>query len=226
MSFRVINSSQNAIANRLNYETLPRMQSHAALQIGDYKISARSADINGWLVCDGRSLSIQDYPALYDVIGTDFGSVDEGAFNLPDYRSRVMGMYGTVDPEVSNLTSRERGEIAGNEEIQLTVPQLPAHSHTGATDSSGIHNHTLGDIPSGTQDIAAASGGGTSAADEVRYTGTTSSAGAHTHTFTTGNTGQNEFIDVMQPTLFGASVMIFAKFLNRFDLVSTTWFPA
>jgi len=222
MSFRVINSAQNSLSNKLSYEVIPRLQSHAALQVGDYKISARSEDVNGWLVCDGRSLLRTEYSALFSVIGTDFGSVDSTHFNIPDYTSRVIGMYGPL-PEESDLTTRSRGDVVGNESITLTVPQLPAHSHTGATDSNGSHNHTIGDIPDGTQNIAAAGGGGTTAADETRYTGTTSSAGAHTHTFTTGNTGQNESIDVMQPTLFGASVLIFSKFLTRFQITPTSW---
>ena len=78
-------------------------------------------------------------------------------------------------------------------------------------------------MPYGTQNIAAASGGGTSACDETTHTVNTASAGAHTHTFTTQNTGENDDIDIMQPTLFGASVLIFAKFLNRFQLVPTPW---
>jgi microcystin-dependent protein len=222
MSFRVINSAQNALSNRLNFDTIPRMQSHAALQVGDYKISARSDDINGWLVCDGRSLLRSQYPALFAVIGTDFGTDDSLHFCLPDYTSKVIGMYGP-SAEETNWTVRERGEVVGQEEIFLTVPQLPAHSHTGATDSNGSHNHTIGDIPDGTQTISALGGGSTTAADETRYTGTTSSAGAHTHNFTTGQTGQNQAIDNMQPTLFGATVLIFAKFLNRLDLSPTTW---
>lgn len=222
MSFRVINTGVNTLSNRLNYETLPRLQSHIALQVGDYKITARSSDINGWLVCNGRSLLRSQYPALFAVIGTDFGAEDSLHFCLPDYTSRVIGMYGTSFEE-SGLTTRERGDIAGNETIQLTVPQLPAHNHTGTTDSAGEHSHTIGDIPDGTQNISAAGGGGLTAAEETRYTGTTSTQAAHTHTFTTNNTGSNDDIDVMQPTLFGASVLIFAKFLSRFDLEPTTW---
>ena len=222
MSFRVINTGVNTLSNKLNYETIPRLQSHIALQVGDYKITARSSDINGWLVCNGRSVLRSEYPALFAVIGTDFGVEDSTHFCLPDYTSKVIGMYGPSF-EGTGYTERGRGDIVGHETIQLTVPQLPAHNHTGTTDSAGDHNHTIGDIPDGTQNIAAADGGGLTAAEETRYTGTTSTAGDHTHTFTTANTGENDDIDVMQPTLFGASVLIFAKFLTRLDLAPTTW---
>jgi microcystin-dependent protein len=223
MSFRVTNTSQNVIANKLNFDIIPRLQSHIALQVGDYKISARSSDINGWMVCNGRSLLRSDYPALFSVIGTDFGSVDGTHFNLPDYTSKVIGMYGPTMGSMTGYTERERGDIVGHETIQLTVPQLPAHSHTGTTDSAGAHTHQVSDMPYGIQNIAAASGGGTTACDETTHTVTTSSNGAHTHTFTTQNTGENDDIDVMQPTLFGSSVLIFAKFMKNYQLVPTTW---
>ena len=224
MSFRVANTLQNTLSNRLNYETLPKLQSHACLQIGDYKMSSRSADINGWLVCDGRSLLRTQYPTLFSVIGTDFGNVDSTHFNLPDYTSKVIGVYGpSFKTPATNYTLRERGDVVGNETIQLTVPQLPAHSHPGTTDSAGAHTHSIDNIPYGTQDITAIGAGGVSACDETTHTVNTNSAGSHTHTFTTGNTGENAAINVMQPTLFGASVLIFAKFLDKLDLVPTPW---
>ena len=37
MSFKVVNQAQNVVANKLNYEVVPKMQSHDALQIGEYK---------------------------------------------------------------------------------------------------------------------------------------------------------------------------------------------
>ena len=222
MSFKVANSTQNALSNKLNYETIPKLQSHMALQVGDYKLSTRENDINGWLVCNGRSLLRTEYSELFEIIGTDFGTTSGTTFRLPDYTSKVIGMYGQTQG-MTGYTLRERGDVVGHETIQLTVPQLPAHSHTGTTDSDGAHFHSVSDIPYGTQMIAAASGGGTSAADETTTTYNTSSAGAHTHTFTTQNTGENAVIDVMQPTLFGASVLIFAKFLTRFQMTPTPW---
>jgi microcystin-dependent protein len=239
MSFRVTNTSQNVIANKLNYDIIPRLQSHIALQVGDYKISARSSDINGWMVCNGRSLLRSDYPALFSVIGTDFGSVDGTHFNLPDYTSKVIGMYGPTMGSMTGYTERERGDIVGHETIQLTVPQLPAHSHTGTTDSSGAHTHGITDpghthsyvnnVNDQSTDDAFSTETAADQADISQTTGSSTtgisvnSAGAHTHTFTTQNTGENDDIDVMQPTLFGSSVLIFAKFMKNYQLVPTTW---
>jgi microcystin-dependent protein len=236
MSFKVVNQAQNVIANKLNYEVVPKMQSHEALQIGDYKLSARNVDYNGWKVCNGRTLSVADYPELYAIIGDDFGVEPEGQFCLPDFTSKVIGMFG-LSAESEALTTRNRGQTVGNETIQLTVGQLPPHNHTGTTASNGAHTHGVTD-PGHSHNYLGVTGQGSqagldSAADnDNRPTQSTSgsftdisinSAGAHTHTFTSNNTGENDEIDVMQPTLFGVCVMIFAKFVPREQLVSTPW---
>lgn len=43
----------------------------------------------GWLVCKGQSVDINDYPKLYMLIGTKFGSDDKYQFNLPDLTSEA-----------------------------------------------------------------------------------------------------------------------------------------
>ena len=219
-----MNTVQNALSNKLNYETVPQLQNYIAQQIGDYKMSARAEDINGWMVCDGRRLLRSEYPELFSVIGTDFGAEPDPYFCLPDYTSKVIGMFGpSLDEEESNLTTRTRGQVVGHETIQLTVDQLPPHSHTGTTDYAGAHTHTVDNIPYGVQTIVAAGGGGLSACDNEFHTISTNTSGSHVHTFTSTNTGRNDNIDVMQPTLFGSSVLIFTKFLSRYDLKSTPW---
>ncbi|MBL8471844.1 MAG: tail fiber protein [Rhodocyclaceae bacterium] len=40
----------------------------------------------GWLVADGRSLSIRDYQMLFALVGTTYGGNGVTAFNLPDLR--------------------------------------------------------------------------------------------------------------------------------------------
>jgi microcystin-dependent protein len=232
----MINQSQNVIANKLNYETVPKLQSYEALQVGDYKLSARSVDYNGWLICNGRMLNVEDYPELYEIIGTNFGG-GEGEFRLPDFTSRVIGMFGVSAVAGSGLTTRSQGDEVGNETINLTVGQLAAHSHTGTTASDGSHVHGVTDpghshTYGGVQSQGAASGLDNVAENSPRPTETTSTsetgvsintAGAHTHTFTTNDTGNGDDIDVMQPTLFGVSVMIFSKFVDRDELEPTPW---
>lgn len=43
-----------------------------------------------WLECDGASLLIVDYPALYAVLGTTWGAAPAGHFRLPDLRGLAL----------------------------------------------------------------------------------------------------------------------------------------
>ncbi|WP_448661320.1 phage tail protein [Sphingomonas sp. CJ20] len=54
---------------------------------GDVTSPAGEASVmsQGWVPCDGRSLSMAEYPLLYAVIGGQPGD-PEGYFTLPDYR--------------------------------------------------------------------------------------------------------------------------------------------
>jgi len=88
-----------------------------------------------WLFCDGASLLRADYPDLFAVIGTTYGSVDGTHFNLPDMRGRAGIGVGTG----SGLSTRALGDSIGEENHQLTVSELAAHSHT----DSG-HTHVEG----------------------------------------------------------------------------------
>jgi len=88
-----------------------------------------------WLFCDGASLVRADYPDLFGVIGTTYGSVDGTHFNLPDMRGRTGIGVGTG----GGLSARALGDSIGEENHQLTVTELAAHSHT----DSG-HTHVEG----------------------------------------------------------------------------------
>lgn len=209
MNFKVVNTDVTSLTNKLNTNVIPEYMRHQALQIGDCKITSRdSGDINGWLVCDGRSLLRSEYRELYDVIGTDFGSSDAYHFNIPNYTSRAIGMFGPSAVS-SSLTTRARGTALGEETHVLTTSEMPAHTHTGTTNTDGAHTHTVSSYPNGIQSVTT---GGETACDETTTTATTSSAGAHTHTFTTNSTGGGAAHNNMQPTLFGCQVLILSKF--------------
>ena len=60
---------------------------------------------NGFLLCDGSEVNVADYPELYEVIGTTFGSSDSTKFNLPDLRDKTLWGSGTSTVGTS-LTSK------------------------------------------------------------------------------------------------------------------------
>jgi microcystin-dependent protein len=144
----------------------------------------------GYLICDGTAISRTQYAYLYGVIGTKYGVGDgNDTFNLPDFRAKFPIGYNSDKP---------LGTSGGSFLKTITVNNLPAHSHTGTTDSNGVHSHTYTrqQVP---QNIAAAEGGTTTAANETTFQADTDTAGAHTHTFTSNNTGGGQQLDVTNP---------------------------
>ncbi|WP_305968557.1 MULTISPECIES: phage tail protein [unclassified Mameliella] len=104
---------------------------------------ATAAPNDAWAICDGSALLKADYPDLYAVIGAAFGETPT-TFNLPDLRGRsVMGAGG--GPALALLG------YGGAASINLTVDQLPAHTHTitdpghDHTFSGGAHTHGVTD---------------------------------------------------------------------------------
>jgi microcystin-dependent protein len=81
---------------------------------------------NGWQPCDGRLLSIAEYEVLFALIGTTYGGDGQSTFGVPDLRGRLPIHQGQ-GPGLSNYVP---GQQAGSENVTLTVPQMPAHTHT------------------------------------------------------------------------------------------------
>jgi microcystin-dependent protein len=78
-----------------------------------------------FLPCDGALLASANYPTLYALIGTTYGG-NSTNFALPDLRGRVPINQGTG----TGLSARTIGTQIGSETVTLTVPNLPAHTHT------------------------------------------------------------------------------------------------
>lgn len=115
----------------LRYQKLLRFIKNNSRTIGEYKWCVANADFQGWLLCDGRSLTIAEYPELYMEIGGNFGSVDELHFNLPNFSGRVMAGIGSSGNDGD--ADHNLGDITGVENITLNTSQIPSHSHTGST---------------------------------------------------------------------------------------------
>ena len=79
----------------------------------------------GWATCDGQTLTIASNSALFSLLGTTFGGDGRVTFGLPDLRGRVAIHAGAVP----GLTQRNLGEKGGNQEVTLTIPQMPPHNH-------------------------------------------------------------------------------------------------
>lgn len=166
-----------------------------------------SANIpDGFVVCDGSSVSSATYPALYTAIGTAWGDGSGGTnggagdFNVPDLRGMflrgVSGSNATNDPDQASRTAMHPGGNSGNNVGSIQADELQSHDHavnlTTSTNGNHAHNYTdpgVGDLKGLSYD-----GSGSTVEYLTGNSGTTTTNGNHTHSVT-GNSnasGGNE----------------------------------
>lgn len=90
--------------------------------------SPAMAPIN-WMLCQGQTLSISQYQALFTVIGTTYGGNGSTNFMIPDLRGRGAMHYSTT-AVAPVITPKPLGQAAGTEMVTLTDAQVGQHSHT------------------------------------------------------------------------------------------------
>jgi microcystin-dependent protein len=77
-----------------------------------------------YMLAAGQQLTLNQYAALYSLIGITYGGDGRTNFNLPDLRGKVIVGYDPRD------TTRAVGATGGSATIKLTVAQLPQHAMT------------------------------------------------------------------------------------------------
>lgn len=117
---------------------------------------------NGWALCNGQLMNIQQYQALFTLLGTVYGGNGSQTFGLPNLQSRLPIGMGTGP----GLSPRVIGEVSGTESVTATLANLPAHSHTlvGVTATTTVQlTSTVSNpvaIPTATNAYIGASGTG------------------------------------------------------------------
>ena len=165
----------------------------------------------GWLLCNGQEISSKDYPALYSVIGTSYGSGDSEIDNgVTYYRFKVPNLMGKFIRSCVSATTNLKTESDGS---------IPSHSHainkTITTTTSGSHSHSL---TLKKQDTFNNMGTQTSVSSTYLLTApnktsdhNTSSSGSHTHNITiSGNTNN-----------FGTGSQVIAYNMQMFPIIKT-----
>lgn len=82
---------------------------------------------NTWMPCHGQLLSINQYQALYSLVGFQFGGDQKTNFNLPNLNGRTI--IGSGRSPFSG-TFYQTGNAGGAESVALTTANLPPHVHT------------------------------------------------------------------------------------------------
>lgn len=79
-----------------------------------------------WAYCNGQLLAVQQFPALYSILGTRFGGDGHNTFGLPNLQSIVVTGFGTA----STGTSYPFAGSGGAATVTLTTSNMPPHTHT------------------------------------------------------------------------------------------------
>ena len=124
--------------------------------LGTVMLSPYSFAPQGWMFCNGQALNINNYNALYALLGTQYGGDGKTTFALPDLRDRIpVAVNNIVAPDrivtapVDAQGKPTRNGLPGDTlganvllsstgvvSAALTVNNLPAHTHA-ATASAG-----------------------------------------------------------------------------------------
>lgn len=166
---------------------------YALLPIGSIIIFSSSTTTNynsmvnnGWIECDGRTVSTSSYPLLEPLLQNTIygnnGPYPQSSFKVPNFKDRIPIGAGGIIPA---------SDINTNHELAMTIKQIPNHKHNielsislGANNSSHTHN-TVRLVKSNGPEISAG-GQGVTSSGEGRSTGGSGSSYEHIHTVLLG----------------------------------------
>lgn len=88
--------------------------------VGQINIFGFNFAPTGWQPCNGQILPINQYAALFSLLGTTYGGNGVQTFALPDLRSRTSIGFGP---------NNQIGSFAGEESHTLLLNEIPPHQH-------------------------------------------------------------------------------------------------
>jgi microcystin-dependent protein len=97
--------------------------------LAEIKIVSFNFAPQGWALCNGQLLPINQNQALFALLGTTYGGDGRVNFALPNLQSRVPIHFGD---------GLIQGQVAGEESHTLIQGEMPTHSHAWqATTANG-----------------------------------------------------------------------------------------
>lgn len=88
--------------------------------LGEIKIVSFNFAPQGWAMCNGQLLPINQNQALFSLLGTTYGGDGRINFALPNLQARVPMHTGN---------GLVLGEVAGEYSHTLTISEMPTHLH-------------------------------------------------------------------------------------------------
>ncbi|MBI3893263.1 MAG: tail fiber protein [Candidatus Wallbacteria bacterium] len=101
--------------------------------IGEIRIYPYTFMPDGWLLCNGQTYPIQQYQALFAILGYNFGGDNKSVFAVPNF-CPGMPSSGTNSVPIGagqgpGLTDRQLSQSGGSNQVTISQAQMPSHSH-------------------------------------------------------------------------------------------------
>lgn len=144
---------------------------------------------DGWLLCNGQSVSRTKYSALYNALGGENSPYGQGngstTFNLPNFCGRTPVGVGTSD--ATGATAHTLGQKAGEEAHTLTGAEAAQKAvSTGNMSAHASHYHR----PSTVDELFLTTASGTNiAVNDTNRAWTSSSSGSVNYVYRSGGSG-------------------------------------
>jgi len=98
----------------------------------------------GWIVCSGQTLPINQYQALFSLLGTTFGGNGTTNFLLPNLQSRTPISSGTGP----SLPTYNLAQTGGEEQHTLLTGEMAMHNHNlSASNANAATSRPSGATP-------------------------------------------------------------------------------
>ncbi len=101
--------------------------------VGEIRMFGFNFAPSQWQLCNGQLLGINQYQALFALIGTYYGGNGTTTFQLPNMQSRVPIHQG----QGAGLSPYVIGEYSGVEQASILISNMPQHTHTATFTPSG-----------------------------------------------------------------------------------------
>jgi len=131
----------------------------------------------GWMTCEGQLLPVNQYQALYSLLGNNYGGTPNISFNLPDLR----GAFPTQCTNTSGAHpggTYSLGQVGGAQSFSITANNLPPHTHNivkgaGTNLTGSVSVATIVNVTSNSANAAASPsiGSSLSAVNDIGGTG-------------------------------------------------------
>jgi microcystin-dependent protein len=93
--------------------------------IGEIRATGYNFPPVNWAQCNGQTLPISQFTALFSILGTYYGGDGKSTFGLPNLQGICPLQYG----QGAGLSYIDVGEPGGDAQVTLQTPQMTAHPH-------------------------------------------------------------------------------------------------